>query len=145
MNERGFQLIELVLVLAILSLAGAIAAGGWSRLSDHYRLRDGGQRLSALLRSARTLALAGTAPLEVRAREDGRGLGLSIGPDPPSAWMFLPQGVRLIRTPRRPLRFFSRGQVAPAGRYRLEGRYGSLDVVVAPWGRVRENYVEEEE
>ncbi|HSR69544.1 MAG TPA: prepilin-type N-terminal cleavage/methylation domain-containing protein [Acidobacteriota bacterium] len=144
MNERGFQLIELLLVVAILAVAGAIGAGVYSRLTDHYRLQQGGFQVAGLLRSARTLALAGAAPLEVVPGPDGRGLGLRIGQAPPLRWIFLPQQVRLVSAPRRPLRFFSRGQAAPAGRFRLQGRFGSLDVIVAPWGRVRQAHVDEE-
>jgi len=50
---------------------------------------------------------------------------------------FLPPGVRIVSAPSKPLRFFPRGNAAPAGSYVLKNGAGSYRVVVSPAGRIR--------
>jgi hypothetical protein len=50
---------------------------------------------------------------------------------------YLPKGVRIVSAPSRPLRFFPRGNAAPAGSYVVRNGAGSFRVVVSPAGRIR--------
>jgi len=49
----------------------------------------------------------------------------------------MPRGVRIVSAPSKPLRFFPRGNAAPAGSYVLSNGAGSFRVVVSPAGRIR--------
>ncbi len=50
---------------------------------------------------------------------------------------YLPRGVRITSAPSKPLRFFPRGNAAPAGSYVMKNGAGSFRVVVSPAGRIR--------
>jgi hypothetical protein len=50
---------------------------------------------------------------------------------------YLPGRVRLVDSPARPLRFYPRGNAAPAGTFVLQGDAGFYRVVVNPAGRIR--------
>lgn len=50
---------------------------------------------------------------------------------------YMPRGVRIVSTPSKPLRFFPRGNAAPAGSYVIRNGAGSFRVVVSPAGRIR--------
>jgi len=50
---------------------------------------------------------------------------------------YMPRGVRIVSAPSKPLRFFPRGNAAPAGSYVLNNGAGSFRVVVSPAGRIR--------
>jgi hypothetical protein len=49
----------------------------------------------------------------------------------------LPFGVVIIQSPRKPVRFFPRGNAVPAGTFVLQNPAGSYRVVVSAAGRIR--------
>jgi hypothetical protein len=49
----------------------------------------------------------------------------------------LPGRIRITGSPRRPLRFYQRGNAVPAGTFVVEGEAGSIRVIVSPSGRIR--------
>jgi len=49
----------------------------------------------------------------------------------------LPGQVRISSSPRRPLRFYQRGNAVPAGTFVIQGEGGSYRVIVSPAGRIR--------
>ena len=64
-RAAGFTLLELVVVLFILALAGALVAPGFSRSFGQLRLRAATRDIAALLRFARARAIASQGVLEV--------------------------------------------------------------------------------
>ena len=111
---RGFSLLELVLVLAILAIAAAVVAPGVGRTADGVRARAEVGRVAAFLRSAREHAVTRGQAMEVRLDDETRtllmrqaksaGEGavqatravsslLRITVDPPPSVTFLPHGM----------------------------------------------------
>lgn len=64
-TERGFTLLELIVVLAILALAAGLAAPSISRSTDALRLRAEVAGFSAVLRHAREQAITTRQPHRV--------------------------------------------------------------------------------
>jgi Tfp pilus assembly protein FimT len=62
----GQTLIELVVVLALVGLAGALATGAWRALADRTRVRMAAADLAAALADARDEALARAAVVAAR-------------------------------------------------------------------------------
>jgi general secretion pathway protein H len=65
--SRGFSLMELIVVLAILAVAAAVVAPSVGRTADGVRARAEVGAVAAFLRSAREQAVARRQTLEVRA------------------------------------------------------------------------------
>ena len=67
---RGFSLMELVVVLAILAIAAAVVAPGVGRTADGVRARAEVGAIAAFLRSAREQAVSRQEPMEVRVDDE---------------------------------------------------------------------------
>ena len=131
-NENGFQVLELILVLALIGVAGAVGVGAWSEWAQHYRLQAAADTLTGFLLAARGSALTRNTAIQIRVREDRSAVSMTPrGEEAPQFWEMLPQGVRLAAVPSRPISFFSRGNAAPAGTYLLQNRRGQT--IVAPY------------
>lgn len=111
---RGFSLMELVIVLAVLAIAAAVVAPGTARTVDDVRARAEVGAVAAFLRSARERAVTRRQALEVRvdaqahtlvmrrAGRDGEGAGQAtravsprmriVADPPPPRVTFLPHG-----------------------------------------------------
>ena len=72
---RGFSLMELVVVLAILAIAAAVVAPGVGRTADGVRARAEVGAIAAFLRSAREQAVTRRHAMEVRVDERGPHAG----------------------------------------------------------------------
>ena len=111
---RGFSLMELVVVLAILAIAAAVVAPGVGRTADGVRARAEVGAIAAFLRSAREQAVSRHQTLEVRVDRESHTLVmrragqageagvratravsplLRIAPGPPPHVTFLPHGM----------------------------------------------------
>lgn len=111
---RGFTLMELVIVLAILAITAAVVAPGVARTADGVRARAEVGAVAAFLRSAREHAVVRQQALEVRVDDEAHTLVmrrtgqageagvqaarpisplLRIVADPPAAVTFLPHGM----------------------------------------------------
>ena len=71
---RGFSLMELVVVLAILAIAAAVVAPGVGRTIDGVRARAEVGAIAAFLRSAREQAVSRRQVLEVRVDDESHTL-----------------------------------------------------------------------
>ena len=67
---RGFSLMELVVVLAILAIAAAVVAPGVGRTADGVRARAEVGAIAAFLRSAREQAVSRRQAMEVRVDDE---------------------------------------------------------------------------
>ena len=71
---RGFSLMELAVVLAILAIAAAVVAPGVGRSADGVRARAEVGAVAAFLRSAREQAVSRRQALEVRVDDESHTL-----------------------------------------------------------------------
>lgn len=136
-GDDGFSLLELLVVCALLAVAAAVGMGLWSSAAESYRLSRATAELRQALVEARAAAVLEQLPRQVvldvpRNRFSSAPLGRA-----PLRWRSLPAGVRIARSPRRPIAFFSRGYAVPAGSITLESRLWTTRLVVSGSGRVR--------
>jgi len=137
---RGFSLLEVVMVLACGTILIAIAVPNISRLQQEWTLWGAAHALESSLRWGRTHAVTANSSTMFAVDEDGK---VFYWVDPESGARFestvrhLPGQVRIVGSPKRSLRFYPRGNAAPAGTYILQGEAGFYRVVVSPVGRIR--------
>ncbi len=63
---RGVTLLELLMVLTLIGILGAVALAGWHRLADRRAVRGGRAGLIAAFTTARRAAISRTEPVAVR-------------------------------------------------------------------------------
>jgi prepilin-type N-terminal cleavage/methylation domain-containing protein len=93
-GERGFSLIELMIVLVVLGLIIGYSIPTYNRYSTTLQLRGAGENISGQLRLAREKAIATGAVQPVNFRSGSLGSGYRTTPATGvgGAW-FLPHGV----------------------------------------------------
>ncbi|MFA6122771.1 GspH/FimT family pseudopilin [Sphingomonas sp.] len=102
-RERGFTLIELMIVIAIIGLASAVVV---LALPDpRGRLTDEAARFAARTRAAHDLAVVGTRPISVWVSEGGYGFDERLD----GAW------VAMAEKPLRVTRWSSGTRAVPSG------------------------------
>ena len=134
-RERGFQLLELMLVCALIAVGSTFGVGAWYEWISRHRLHNAAVGLSAFLQGARLSAMSRNAAIQVQVQGDRYAMALR-GSDA-VLWRRFPNGVQAAQVPRRPVTFFSRGNAAPAGSFVLQNQSGQVRVIVSPAGRVR--------
>ncbi|MGH7368918.1 MAG: GspH/FimT family protein [Candidatus Rokuibacteriota bacterium] len=75
---RGFSLMELVVVLAVLAIAAAVVAPGVGRTADAARTRAEVGVVAAFLRAAREQAVTRRQPVEVVVDRDSHALVMRL-------------------------------------------------------------------
>lgn len=136
----GYSLTELVIVLACVATLLAAAVPNIISLQREWALLGGARVLEASLHWGRMQAIASNMPLlfEVDAvRQKYSWVDAVSGDLYANSARFLPRGIRISSSPKRSLRFYPRGNAAPAGTFTLEGDAGSYSVIVTPGGRIR--------
>lgn len=63
---RGVTLLELLMVLTLIGILGAVALAGWHRIADRRAVRGGRAGLIAAFATARRAAISRTEPVAVR-------------------------------------------------------------------------------
>jgi len=137
MNNRGFQLLECLIVCALIACLGGIGFGTLNGIIEWYRLQLGARVFVSQISSVRSSAISRNVSLSVLVDSAGESYGWALRKTESEAWRRLPPGVSFSRVPRNPVTFFSRGNAAPAGTFVLANRKGEIKVVVAPNGRIR--------
>lgn len=139
-TSRGFQLIELMIVVALAVLGVGFAGASIVRIASSHRLDFGVRTFVSELSSLRARAVTGNRPMSVQIDGTGTRYGFGSPGDLPRSWTQLPAGVRFRGQPLRPVTFYSRGSAVPAGSYLIENSAGTIKVIVAASGRIRWKY-----
>jgi prepilin-type N-terminal cleavage/methylation domain-containing protein len=145
---RGFTLIEVIVVLAVLGIVGAIVALNLRGFS--HPLQDGATQLSGILKQSRAKAMATTSAYRVAPETAGSNHLIALTApacnSASSAWTLdaelnadIPTGVALSVTKGSwPTCFDSRGFSATNQEFSLsDGKGGSLSVELLLGGAVR--------
>jgi len=136
----AFSLVELLVVIAC---GGSLILAGIPSLHQFQRewsLWSSAYLLQSSLAWGRMHAISSNSPLMLQVGSGGRSIQWS---DPESGEVFsdsvryLSGDTRIVASPRRPLRFYPRGNAAPAGTYRVQNECGTFRVVVNIEGRIR--------
>ncbi len=137
---EGMSLLELMMVFSCTVVLLAIAVPNFNKLLQEWTLWGAAHTLETSLRWGRLQAITANSAMMFVVAEEGKSYYWA---DPESGARFertvtcIPARVRLTGFPRRPLRFYPRGNAAPAGTYTLEGEAGTYRVVVSFVGRIR--------
>jgi hypothetical protein len=139
-SEIGTTVVEIMIVVLCGAIVLAAAAPGLHIIQREWALWGGAHMVESSLFWGRMHAISTNCPLLFEIDPDGRGFHWEDGETGErldySVWV-LPGGVRIGSAPRRPLRFYPKGNAAPAGTYVVEGAAGRYKVVVAITGRIR--------
>ena len=135
-SESGLSLIEMLILLLLAAVLAGVGIGQLGRIREQLQLEWACREFVTTLDGARRRAAAGNLRIAVAVAPGGTRY--SIGPPgDPAPWRPVVGGARITASPRRSLRFYSRGAAVPAGSYLLErGRY-RVKVIVSSAGRVR--------
>ncbi len=138
-GSKGFGLVELLVVLGLAGVAAGTAVPGIHRMQQEWALWGGTHMLETSLLWARGYAISSNDAMVLIIEPDGRRF---YWQDPGGIrYAFsarqLPEGVRIVGAPRRPLRFYQHGNAAPAGTFVLQNEVGTYRVIVSVMGRVR--------
>ncbi len=138
--EAGVTILEAMITLLCGTVLLCLAVPNLHRLQQRWALWGAAQVVDMSLQWGRMYAVSANAPLRFEIDPGGRGFHWS---DPESGERYetsvrvLPSSVRITSAPGQPLRFYQRGNAAPAGTYVLSGPAGSCRVIVNPAGRIR--------
>jgi general secretion pathway protein H len=136
---RGFTLIEMVLVLAILAIAVFFVLPSVGRGTEGLRLRTEGGRIAALLRDARRQAVTRREPVRVSLDRATGAVSLTLGEAAtPARRIEVPEGFRLDAGEGGEAVTFSPRGTAREAHWTLENRGGRRVAieVAAVTGRV---------
>lgn len=136
----GFSLIECAVVLTCASILLVASVPAFDHLYRVWTLWTGTRLMETTLQWGRFHSIAANASLMLEVNAEGTcaawrdpETGNSYG----GGVCYLPKGVWIASAPSKPLRFFPRGNAAPAGSYVVRNGAGSFRVVVSPAGRIR--------
>lgn len=134
-NQRGFSLVELMVVMAVSAILLSVAAPSVWALFRSYRLESGAREVAGALQQARAQAITQNLSARVRFKTGTGGYRLETGE---SVVMHqLPPRVRFGAVPAQGILFHSRGNAAPAGSVVLWSEDRARKVVVSISGRIR--------
>ncbi len=139
-SEAGVSLAELVMTLACGMILAVAAVPNVFRLQQEWTLLGGARLLESSLQWGRMHAISANTSVMLEVDEGGRSFyweDAANGERFETTVRYLPGSVRIVDSPRRALRFYPRGNAAPAGTYRLQGDSGAYSIVVNIGGRIR--------
>jgi hypothetical protein len=136
---QGYSLIECLIVFCCGAILLTAAAPNIHHIQQEWALWGAAHSVEASLYWGRTYAIAANTSLIFEVNSNGYEFRWT---DPASGFPYEKSSrrldsVRIASFPKKPLRFFQRGNAVPAGTYIIQGDAGSYSVVVSPGGRIR--------
>ncbi|MBZ5495116.1 MAG: hypothetical protein LAP85_01835 [Acidobacteriia bacterium] len=137
--DQGVGLVELLLVLGLIGIVAGSAAPGIHRMNQEWALLGGTRLVESSLLWGRTHAIAANDSMIFVIDQGGRRIYWldPNGTRYENSVRYLPPGVSITQSPRKPLRFFQHGNAVPAGTFVIQGKAGSYRVIVSVLGRIR--------
>jgi len=138
--SAGFTLVECLVGLTLAGILVSAAAPPVRKLAQSFALSGGIHMVESSLHWGRSHAITANTGLALIVDSDGRRFywtDVYTGESYDGTIRYLPAGVRISSSPRRPLRFFQKGNAVPAGTLVVQGEAGSWRVIVSPSGRIR--------
>ncbi len=136
----GFTLVECLVTLTLAGVVLTAAVPGVQRMTQSFALMGATRMVEVSLQWGRSHAIAGNTSLAFIVDTDGKSFcwvdGRS-GERFEGTVRFLPARVQITSSPKRPLRFYQKGNAVPAGTFVIQGDAGTFRVVVNPAGRIR--------
>lgn len=147
-NPRGFSLVELMVVIAVIGIITAVATPFFLSFLQAQRLRGAAQQVQTFLNQARQLAIARNISYRVEVNQTGTGLRFVrvsdstpwTGPGTDGSGYFgLDTEIQLINQSGTNPTFNPFGAASTAGTLRVRNLQGTqcLDVIVSVSGRIR--------
>lgn len=138
-REAGIGLVEILVILGLLGIMAGSAAPGIHRISREWALLGGARVVESSLFWGRTHAIAANDSLTFIVDDNGRQFYWQQpdGTRYDASVRRMPAGIRISSSPRKPLRFYPRGNAVPAATFVVEGEAGIYRVVVSAQGRIR--------
>lgn len=136
----AFTLIECLVGLTLAGVLLSAAVPPVHRLTQSYALWGGMQLVESSLRWGRSHAITTNTALAFIVDDDGKRFywaDAQTGERLENTVRNLPGRIRISSSPRRPLRFYQRGNAVPAGTFVVQGETGVFRVIVNPAGRIR--------
>jgi type II secretory pathway pseudopilin PulG len=138
--SEGVALAELIIVLACAGILLTSAVPSFNHLRHQWSLWGAAHLLESSLQWGRFHAISANTSMMLMVDNDGQRfywVDGYTGERFERTERHLPGQVRITSSPRRPLRFYQRGNAVPAGTFVLEGESGTYRVIVNSAGRVR--------
>jgi hypothetical protein len=137
--SRGYSLVECLIVIVCATILLTFAVPNIQAFQQAWSLWGGVKLVEASLHWGRMHAISSNSPMMFEVAGNGHEFWWT---DPTSGLRFEGSrrrldGIKIVSSPRRPLRFYQRGNAVPAGTYTIRGEAGSYSVVVSPGGRIR--------
>ena len=139
-SSDGVALAELVIVLACAGVLLTSTVPSFNHLRHHWNLWGAAHLLESSLQWGRFHAVSANTSMMLMVDNDGHRFYWAdgyTGERFEETVRYLPGQIRITSSPRRPLRFYQRGNAVPAGTFILQGESGTYRVVVNPGGRIR--------
>ena len=136
----GFTLVECLVTLTLAGVVLTAAVPGVQRMTQSFALMGATRMVEMSLQWGRSHAIAGNTSVTFVVDNDGKRFCWADGRSGDrfeGTVRFLPARVRITSSPRRPLRFYQKGNAVPAGTFVIQGDAGTFRVVVSPAGRIR--------
>jgi len=139
-SSEAFTLLECLVALTLAGIVLSAAAPSVHRMTQSISLWGGVRLVETSLQWGRNHAITGNTALAFIVDSDGRRFYWTdghTGDRYEGTMRYLPGRIRISSSPRRPLRFYQRGNAVPAGTFVVQGEAGSVRVIVSPSGRIR--------
>jgi hypothetical protein len=134
---KGYSLFEVTLWCILTGMLSTTVITVVEGIRDQQGLQMAGESFVSAVSVARFEAMTKNLAVQIRVHPGRSQFSMALGRDKPHLWVNLPRGVSFSKVPSKPITFFSRGNVAPAGTFTLTNERGQIQVIVALSGRIR--------